>query len=100
MGKAKHSAKQVNLTDDDKLHRRCPDTVGGMEGDSEEEAEFEAAPRTSKWEGGGGGDNQEVHYLLPLKGKHGRLIHQEPTLIPAAEDSKIKQNSDTGGRGE
>ena len=88
-GKSKHAAKQVNLTDDDKLHSRCQDTVRDIEGDSEEEAEFEVAPRASKW-GERGGENQELHYLLPLKGKHGRLIQQEPTLIPAAEDSKIK----------
>ena len=78
----------MNLTDDDKLHsRRLEDTVGGMEGDGEKEAEFEATPRPSKWEGGG--ENQELHYLLPLKGKHGRLIQQQPTVITTAEDSKI-----------
>lgn len=82
----------MNLTDDDKLHSRRLDTVGGMEEDSEEEAEFEATPRASKWggRGEGGGESQELHYLLPLKGKHGRLIQQKPTLIPTAEDSKIK----------
>jgi hypothetical protein len=91
LGKSKRGAKQVNLTDDDKLHtHRLEDTVGGSEGDSEEEAEFEATPRASKWEGEGGGENQELHYLLPLKGKHGRLIQQEPTLIPTAQDSKTK----------
>lgn len=85
-GKSKRVTKQVNLTDDDKLH-----THRLREGDSEEEAEFEATPRASKWEGGGkGGENQELHYLLPLKGKHGRLIQQEPTLIPTAQDSKTK----------
>lgn len=74
------------MTDDDKLHTHRLE--GGMEGDSEEEAEFEVTPRASKWEGGEGGENQELHYLLPLKGKHGRLIQQEPTLIPTAQDSK------------
>ena len=91
-GKLKRGVKQVNLTDDDKLHSHRLNTVGGMEGGSEEEAEFEATPRASKWgaRGGGGGESQELHYLLPLKGKHGQLIQQEPTLIPTAEDGKIK----------
>ena len=89
MGKSKRASNKVNLTDDDKLGSHRPDTVsGGMEGDSEEEAEFEATPRTSKW--GAGGENEELHYLLPLKGKHGRLIQQEPTLVPTtASDGKL-----------
>ena len=76
----------MNLTDDDKVHSHRRDTVRGMEGDSKEEAEFEATPRVSKW--GGGGENQELHYLLPLKGKRGQLIQQEPTLVPTNEYSK------------
>lgn len=65
------------MTDDDKLHSHLEH--------SEEEAEFEAAPRASKWEGSG---KQELHYLLPLKGKHGRLILQEPTLVPTPDVGK------------
>ena len=82
----------MNLTDDDKVHSHRRDTVRGMEGDREEEAEFEATPRISKW--GGGGENQELHYLLPLKGRRGQLIQQEPTLVPTTEDSKVDTRSD------
>ena len=70
------------MTDDDKL------TYSHGLGQSMEqsgEAEFEAIPRTSRW---GGNEEQELHYLLPLKGKHGRLIHQEPTVVPAPIDGE------------
>ena len=92
MGKSKHTAKQVNLTDDDKLDSGRLDTDRGMEGDSEEELEFEAAPRASKW---GRRENQELHYLLPLKGKHGRLIQQEPTFVPITADEGKTEKPNT-----
>ena len=69
-GKHKHT-KHANMTDDDKLR-------GQEQEDSEEEAEFEATPRVSKWGESAEGD---LHYLLPLKGKHGKLIQQEPTHV-------------------
>ena len=79
------------MTDDDKLSYSHSLVQGrkkqGKEqpGDSEEEAEFEAIPRTSRW---GGNEEQELHYLLPLKGKHGQLIHQEPMVVPAPTDGE------------
>ena len=78
------------MTDDDKLsysHSLGQGKKEGKEqpGDSDEEAEFEAIPRTSKW---GGNEEQELHYLLPLKGKHGQLIHQEPMVVTAPADSE------------
>ena len=81
-GKSK-SAKHSNMTDDDKLLRR---QTGSLDKDldemesGKEEAKFEAAPRPSKW---GGSEQEDLHYLLPLKGKHGRLIQQKPTVISA-----------------
>ena len=71
----------MNMTDDDKLSQRHG--LGqdvDHPGCSEEEAEFEATPRASKW---GGNEKQDLHYLLPLKGSHGRLIHQEPAVVAA-----------------
>lgn len=56
-----------------------------MEEDSEGEAEFEATPRPSKW-AREKEEKQELHYLLPLKGRHGRLIQQEPAVMPIAEE--------------
>lgn len=48
----------------------------------EEEQEYERVPRSSTWDqGGGGGEKKGVHYLLPLKADHGRLIQQDPTHI-------------------
>lgn len=78
------------MTDDDKLsysHSLGQGKKRGKEqpGDSEKEVEFEAIPRTSKW---GGNEEQELHYLLPLKGKHGQLIHQKPMVVPATVDGK------------
>lgn len=46
---------------------------------SSEEAEFEKVPRPSSWKTKG--EQKGVHYLLPLKATHGKLILQEPTLL-------------------
>ena len=79
-GGGKHKrTKHANITDDDKLR-------GQEQEDSEEEAEFEATPRVSKWGESAKGD---LHYLLPLKGEHGRLIQQEPTHIPTSPHGTI-----------
>ncbi len=42
----------------------------------ESEAEFETHPRASDWTEG----ENDVHYFLPLKAEHGRLIHQPPLI--------------------
>ncbi|XP_064381917.1 nucleolar complex protein 3 homolog isoform X2 [Halichondria panicea] len=42
----------------------------------ESEAEFETHPRASDWTEG----ENDVHYFLPLKAEHGRLIHQPPLV--------------------
>lgn len=70
----------MNMTDDDKIRGRGLDRDPEQE-DSEKEAEFEATPRVSKW---GESEQGDLHYLLPLKGKHGRLIQQEPTIVPTS----------------
>lgn len=46
---------------------------------SSEEAEYEKVPRPSSW--ASRGDKKGVHYLLPLKATHGKLILQEPTEL-------------------
>ena len=70
----------MNMTDDDKICGRGLDRDSNSEHeDCEKEAEFEATPRISKW---GESEKGDLHYLLPLKGKHGRLIQQEPTIVP------------------
>ncbi len=46
----------------------------------EKEQEYERLPRPSTWEPGGG-EKKGLHYLLPLKANHGRLIQQDPTHI-------------------
>lgn len=45
---------------------------------SSEEAQFESYPRPSHWQGMGEEDEEEVHYLLPLKSKRGLL--QQPAI--------------------
>ena len=47
----------------------------------EEEQEYERVPRSSTWDQGGGDEEKGVHYLLPLKADHSRLIQQDPTHI-------------------
>ena len=56
---------------------KCADHVTS----DEEEQEYERVPRSSTWELGGGSEAKDLHYWLPLKANHGRLIHQEPTHI-------------------
>lgn len=75
------------MTDDDKLSHSHGLGQGKEHpgGDNEKEAEFEAIPRTPRW---GGNEKQNLHYLLPLKGKHGRLIHQEPIVVPTPADGE------------
>ena len=88
------------MTDDDKL-LHSHELDGGAERvvDGGEEAEFEATPRQSKW--GGVAEKQDLHYLLPLKGKHGRLIQQEPTLVPgtAAGETGLRMEREGGREG-
>lgn len=44
--------------------------------EDESEAEFESRPRASDWTE----EDKDVHYFLPLKADHGRLIHQPPLI--------------------
>ena len=48
--------------------------------ESEQEAQYERVPRTTSWERKE--DEEHLHYLLPLKESHGRLIQQQPTRLP------------------
>ncbi len=57
-------------------HKRARYTV-------EPEAEFETHPRASDWTEG----KNDVHYFLPLKAEHGRLIHQPPLITEHSGES-------------
>ena len=60
----------------------------------QEEQEYERVPRPSMWDAEQGG-KKGLHYLLPLKANHGKLIQQDPTLLqprgrlPLAADQSL-----------
>ena len=63
---------------EEERRKRLKLTEGGAD-TSDEEAEYEKAPRLSAWDP----DDKKkgVHFLLPLKASKGKLIQQEPMQL-------------------
>ena len=43
--------------------------------------DYEKTPRVIPWEEEDEETEHKLHYLLPLKESHGRLVHQKPTVL-------------------
>lgn len=70
------SLKHVNKKDKKESESRLKRKRARNANENEPEAEFESRPRASDWIE----EENDVHYFLPLKADHGRLIHQPPLV--------------------
>ena len=73
----------MNVSKKDKKDSERPTQRKRARNFDESEAEFETRPRASDWTE----DNSDVHYFLPLKAEHGRLIHQPPLVKEKSGES-------------
>ena len=88
MNKRKPKRSAEDITDAKRKKPKLKEAEEEREGSSSsDEAEYERVPRPSTWESKS--DKKRVHYLLPLKATHGKLILQEPTQLQRKGQSNV-----------
>ena len=78
-----HSRSLVNVSKKDNKDSERASQRKRARDFEESEAEFETRPRASDWTE----EKSDVHYFLPLKAEHGRLIHQPPLVREKSGES-------------
>lgn len=92
--KPKRSAEDIADVKRKKPKHKEAESTERAGSSSSDEAEYERAPRPSIGEPKG--DNEKrVHYLLPLKAAHGKLILQEPAQLECKGQYNVHASSNS-----